>query len=153
MSRAKKKSPLEKLVEIQQNQTLPVKVTPKNRLAEPSTRVVTPIIEDEDETTLPIPILSPDDILQGKNFMVSNSSLVVNLSLNVGAEAVDKAFEKSAEMAKKLAAGAAAMLGTALILGNGQSKEPKLSHPKVALSPKVKVPKFKKVKVPKFKKG
>lgn len=144
MSRAnKKKSPLEKLVEIQQNQTLPVKVVPKNRLDEPSTRVVTPIVEDEET----LPVITPIDILQGKNFVVSNSSLVVNLNFNVDSKAVDKAFEKSAEVAKKIAAAGAAMLGTALIFGaNNKNKEASktISHPKVNLKPKVKVPKFKK---------
>lgn len=144
MSRiSKKKSPLEKLVEIQQNQTLPVKVIPKNRLDEPITRVVTPIIEDE---KLILPIITPADVLQGKNFVVSNSSLVVNLNLNVDSKAVDKAFEKSAEMAKKIAAAGAAMLGTALIFSanNKEASKLKISHPRVNLKPKVKVPKFKK---------
>lgn len=144
MSRiSKKKSPLEKLVEIQQNQTLPVKVIPKNRLDEPITRVVTPIIEDE---KLILPIITPADVLQGKNFVVSNSSLVVNLNLNVDSKAIDKAFEKSAEVAKKIAAAGAAMLGTALIFSanNKEASKLKISHPRVNLKPKVKVPKFKK---------
>lgn len=149
MSRlSKKKSPLEKLVEIQQNKNLPVKVTPKDRLSESNTRVITPTLVDEDPISqIPVGTTNPFD---AKSLAISNSSLVVNFNLNVDAEAMDKAIEKSAEMAKKIAAGAAAMLGTALIVGSAPAQEEKpatksrLSRPTVNLKPKVKVPKFKK---------
>jgi len=138
----KKKSPLERLVEIQKSQTLPIKMTPKNRLDTSNLRVVTPIVEDNKEASPcsydPVQLL--DDT---KNLAISNSSLVVNLNLNMDSKAVDKAFERSAEVAKRIAAAGAAMLGTALVFKPNEDKDTIFNKPKVNLKPRVKVPKFK----------
>lgn len=127
------KSPLEKLVEIQQAHLNAIKVSPKNRLQEKdSIKIVTPEIEDDlaflDEPT--------------ESLLISNSSLVLNFNFQIDSEAMDKAIEKSAQMAKSIAAAGAAMLGTALIFG---SKNKKINKVKIPLSPKTKVPQIKKI--------
>lgn len=126
------KSPLEKLVEIQQNKLLPTKIVPKDR--NKKARVITPIVEDT-----PTPIL---ESLMSDGIHVSNSSLVVSVNLNIDSDAMDKAIEKSAQIAKGVAAAGAAFLGTAFLLGGQNKVAP--GKVKVPLMPKIKVPRIKK---------
>lgn len=127
------KSPLEKLVEIQQSQCLPTKITPKDRHSK--NKVITPIVEDS------IPLDVPGDEFGGPGgLQINNSSLVVSVNLNIDSDVVDKAFERSAQFAKGVAAAGAAMLGTAFLFGQNKTAPGKV---KVPLMPKIKVPKIK----------
>ena len=133
------KSPLEKLVEIQQAHLNAIKISPKDRLVEKTiinAKVVTPEIEDTIE-------LDPLDELLTTGALISDSSVVLNFNFNIDSEAMDKAIEKSAQVAKKLAAAGAAMLGTALIFGGTSGK--KLNKVKIPVSPKTKVPQIRKI--------
>ena len=117
----KKISPLEVLVAAHA-ETPAVKVTPKPRFIEIEAM---PVIESLPDTSqMPLTI--------------TNSSLTFNLSMNIDGEAVDRAMEKSAEIAKNIAAMGAAFIGTAMLFG--QSK--KLGKIKVPLSPKTKLPRL-----------
>lgn len=126
------KSPLEKLVEIQQSQCLPTKITPKDRHTK--NRVITPIIEED------VPLDTPHIEGETGGLQINNSSLVVSVNLNIDSDVVDKAFEKSAQFAKGVAAAGAAMLGTAFLFGQNKTAPGKV---KVPLMPKIKVPKIK----------
>lgn len=131
MECSKKQSPLEMLVAFQQSQIPPTKAVPKDRFEKnDKDNVIIPLVEEEFFPTL--------DLLD-KNMIISNSSLVLNFNLNVDPKMIDKAVEKSKQVAKSLAAGAA-MIGTAFILGSDK-KFPKV---KIPLLPKTKVPKIKK---------
>jgi hypothetical protein len=136
-----KKSPLEKLVDFhRENCTLPVKVSPKNRLEErQNVKIITPIVEDAELPFDPAEI--PFDLRDPNNLVISNSSLTINFNLSVDSEAMDKAFEKSVEIAKKVAAAGAAVIGTAILFGGSNKKD--IKKVKIPLKPKVKVPKFK----------
>lgn len=130
MDESKKQSPLEMLVAFQQAKTFPTKATPKDRFEKTENdHIIIPLVEDYG---------SEIDSLD-KNLVITNSNLVLNFNLNVDSVTLDRALEKSKQVAKSIAAGAA-MLGTAFILG-GSKKFPKV---KIPLLPKVKVPKFKK---------
>lgn len=124
------KSPLEKLVEIQQAHQHAMKISPKDRLekSEIPVRVVTPSVED--------PVSSNESTI------ITNSSLVFNLNLSIDSETVDRAFEKSAQVAKSIAAAGAAMLGTALIFKGAGGK--KLDKIKIPLKPKTRIPPIRK---------
>jgi len=127
------KSPLEKLVEIQQSKSLPTKIVPKDR--NKTARVITPIVED----ALPLDVEIPSGEGAG-GLTITNSSLVVSVNLNIDSEAMDKALEKSAQIAKGVCAAGAAMLGTAFFLNNQPKTVP--DKIKVPLIPKIKVPKI-----------
>lgn len=119
----KKISPLEILVAAH-NEVPPVKVIPKNRFEEFE---AIPIIED-----LP---LSTDE---NQPVVISNSSFTFNLHMNVDNEMFEKALQKSAEVAKNIAAMGAAFLGTAMIFG----QQKKINKVKIPMNPKIKVPKL-----------
>lgn len=122
----KKKSPLERLVEAQQEQASLVK-------ADKSKKVLDTEVEPD----------SGISTNQGdQNLVISNSSLNVNFNLNVDSEAMDRAVQASSAMAKKIAAAGAAFLGTALIVGNNSNKKT-LDKVKIHLEPKTKIPDFK----------
>jgi len=123
---AEKQSPLKKLVSAHE-ESLPVKVVPKQR-------VITPIVEDGVVGITPVE--GNQDASQKNSMAIMNSSLTLNFNFNLDSKAMDKAVEQSARVAKGLAAGAMAMLGTAFIFG-GDKKG------------KVKIPRSKKVRVPK----
>ena len=130
------KSPLEKLVEIQQGKCLPTKIIPKDRHHK-TARVITPIIEE----SLPVDLESSEfDPTQSGGLSINNSSLVVSVNLNIDSDAMDKAIEKSAKIAKGVAAAGAAMLGTAFFLGNQPKTVP--GRIKIPLMPKIKAPKI-----------
>lgn len=133
------KSPLEKLVEIQQAHQSAMKLSPKDRLEapEPVVRIITPLVEDTSNE------LQEASHKVSDTMMISNSSLVFNLNLNIDSEVVDKAFEKSAKVAKSIAAAGAAMLGTALIFGSSAGK--KLDKVKIPVNPKPKIRPIKKI--------
>jgi hypothetical protein len=129
------KSPLEKLVEIQQSKCLPTKIIPKDRHNK-TARVITPIVEE----SLPVDLESSGFESAGGGLSINNSSLVVSVNLNIDSDVMDKAIEKSAKIAKGVAAAGAAMLGTAFFLGNQPKTVP--GRIKVPLMPKVKAPKI-----------
>lgn len=129
---SKKKSPLKKLVDAHEELNLPVKVTPTKR-------VVTQVDEVESVIQLDQPA-GPEGSLaiNDSGLAINNSSLTVNINLSLDQQAVDKAVERSAKIAKSIAAGAAAMIGTAFIF----SKDKSHHKVKLPLIPKVKVPKM-----------
>lgn len=131
----KEKSPLERLVEIQQSQSIPIKMQPKSKLKKKSEPIV-PLIESDTRFD---PFEKITEEVKSSKLAISNSSLVVNLNLNIDSDVMDKAIEESLKVAKKLAAAGAAVIGTAILLSN-ESKTPKKI--KIPLKPKIKVPKF-----------
>jgi hypothetical protein len=128
-----KKSPLERLSEVVQEQTLPVRVKPKSRFKE--SRIITPIIEEDPTEIKKLDLL---DNLSQEQIVIANSSLSLHFNFNVDDKAVDKMIEGSKQAIKGIAAAGAAMLGTALLLGNNKDRV------KMPINPKVKVPKIKK---------
>jgi len=137
MKKSAKKSPLERLVEVAEKQALPVKVKPKSRFPE---EAITPIIEDSSDqlpiidlpSGIPIPTM-PNSVV------IANSSLNLHLNFNVDDKSIDKIIKNSKQAIKGIAAAGAAMLGTAIFLGNSNKKVNKV---KIPLIPKVKVPKL-----------
>jgi len=123
----KKISPLEILVAAH-NDTPSVKVVPRNRLQEETS--VIPIIE-----SMPIDI---GDMGEGQPIVFANSNFTLNFHMNIDNTAVEKVMQKSAEVAKNIAAMGAAFLGTAILFG--QSK--KFGKVKIPLSPRTKFPKI-----------
>lgn len=117
----KKISPLEVLVAAH-NETPAVKVTPKSRFSEAPVA----FIEDVIDTSSDQPI------------SIANSNFTFNFHMNLDDSAVERAFEKSAEIAKNIATMGAAFLGTAMLFG--QSK--KFNKVKIPVAPKTKVPKL-----------
>lgn len=132
MERSKKQSPLEMLVAYQQAQTSPTKATPKNRFQKGEKNTIVPIVPIVED-----PILNTS--LTDKNLVISNSSLVLNFNVNIDPDLIDRALEKSKQMAKTVAAAGAAMLGTAFIFSD---KDKKPANIKVPLMPKIKIPKI-----------
>ena len=130
MKKPVKKSPLERLSDVVQEQTLPVKVEPKSRFKKD--KVITPIIEDAPET-----VLDPTTQKLGPGMIVTNSSLNLHFNFNVDDKAVDKMIKGSKQAIKGIAAAGAAMLGTAILLGTN-----KKDRVKMPLMPKVKAPKI-----------
>lgn len=119
----KKKTLLELIVDAHnKNKTSLVK--------EKEPKVLTPIIEELD-------IDSNQPQLSNK-LDISHSNLIVNFNLNIGSEAIDEALQKSMDMAKGIAAGAAAMIGTAIVMNNTKNRIEKI---KVPIPPKVKIQK------------
>jgi hypothetical protein len=133
MKEPAKKSPLERLSEVVQKQTLPVRVKPKSRFKE--SRVITPIIEEDPTEIKKLDLL---DNLSKEQIIITNSSLSLHFNFKVDDKAVDKMIEGSKQAIKGIAAAGAAMLGTAILLGNNKDRV------KMPLNPKVKVPKIKK---------
>lgn len=119
----KKVSPLEILVAAH-NEIPPVKVIPKNRF--------------EEITPLPIMESFPIDIEDSQPVVIANNSFTFNLNMNIDNETVDRALQKSAEVAKNIAAMGAAFLGTAMIFG----QQKKMSKVKIPISPKIKLPRI-----------
>ena len=136
MERSKKQSPLEMLVAYQQAQTSPTKATPKNRFQKGEKNTIVPIIPIVEDPVLNTAL---NTSLTDKNLVISNSSLVLNLNVNIDPDLIDRALEKSKQMAKTVAAAGAAMLGTAFIFSD---KEKKPANIKVPLMPKIKIPKI-----------
>lgn len=129
-----KKSPLERLSDVVQEQTLPVKVEPKNRFKK--AKALTPVVEDTPDSEL----LNIDQELGselGPGMVIANSSLNLHFNFNVDDKAVDKMIEGSKQALKGIAAAGAAMLGTAMLLGSNNKKVDKV---KIPLTPKIKLP-------------
>ncbi|RJR07548.1 hypothetical protein C4588_06495 [Candidatus Parcubacteria bacterium] len=120
----KRISPLEILVAAHAD--TPVKVVPKNRLGEVE-------VLDSFNTELETILNSGEQ----KPVFVSNN-WTINLNMNIDGEMFDKALQKSAEVAKQIAAIGAAMLGTAVVFG----KPKKINKVKIPLAPKTKLPKL-----------
>jgi len=120
---AEKQSPLKKLVSVHE-ENLPVRVVPKQR-------IIIPIVEDADLTPQ---ITENVDPYSGMSIV--NSSLTLNFNFNLDEKAVDRAVERSAKVAKGLAASAMAMLGTAFIFRDPGKRG------------KVRIPRSEKIKVP-----
>lgn len=138
MKKSDKKSPLEQLSDMVQEQTLPVKVEPKNRFKKE--KILTPVIENDQEPEL-LDVVSPEEFTAGHpGLVIANSSLNLSFNFNVDDKAVDKMIEGSKQAIKGIAAAGAAMLGTAFLLGNNK----KVGKVKIPLTPKVKLPKIKK---------
>ena len=139
MKKSIKKSPLERLSEVAQEQALPVKLKPKSRFQKDA---ITPIIEGG--TNTPVPVVDLLDLTSGlpnlpEGVVIANSSLNLHFNFNVDDKAMDKVIEGSKKAMKSIAAAGAAMLGTVIFL-RGNNK--KISKVKVPLSPKVKIPKI-----------
>lgn len=130
-----KKSPLERLVEAQEEQALPVKLKPKSRFADD---VITPVIEDGPEVTLLADLSNLPEMPFPEGIVIANSSLNLHFNFNVDDKAMDKVIENSKRAIKGIAAAGAAMLGTAIFLGNNK----KIGKIKVPLIPKIKLPKI-----------
>lgn len=115
----KKVSPLELLVAAHAADPLPpVKITPKNRFPSEIT-----LIEDFPESS-------------AQPVSVTNN-LTINVSMNFDKETLNQALQKSAEVAKNIAAVGAAFIGTAMMLGGKR-----LEKVKIPLTPKIKVPRI-----------
>jgi len=136
MERSKKQSPLEMLVAYQQAQNPPTKAIPKSRFQKGEKNIIVPIVEDQ------IPSLPVTTGTGDKNLVISNSSLVLNLNVNIDPTLIDRAIEKSKQVAKTVAAAGAAMLGTAFIFSDGEKRP---ANVKIPLLPKIKIPKIRKV--------
>lgn len=136
MERSKKQSPLEMLVAYQQAQASPTKATPKNRFQKGDKNVIVPIVPIVEDT-----IVETVGKLADKNLVISNSNLVLNFNVNIDPDLIDRALEKSKQVAKTVAAAGAAMLGTAFIFSD-KDKTP--ANVKIPLMPKIKIPKIRK---------
>lgn len=133
MKKSIKKSPLERLAEIAQEQALPVKLKPKSRFPK---EVITPIIEDT--AVINLLDLSSEFPTISERIVITNSSLNLHFNFNVDDKAVNKVLEGSKQALKGLAAAGAAMLGTVIFLGNK-----KMDKVKIPLLPKIKAPRIK----------
>jgi len=120
----KKISPLEILVAAH-NEIPPVKVIPKNRF-------------QDDIQILPIIESLPLDTGENSPIVITNSNLTLNFHMNIDSDVMERAMQKSAEVAKNIAAVGAAFLGTAMLLGQPK----RLSRVKIPLSPKTKLPRI-----------
>ena len=104
-------SPLQRLVDAHEGLSLPVKVVPTTRVVRP----VTPVTPEIVEAVVIDPVEPSTDAPSFSNF-------VVNISLSIDSKSMNSAMDKSAKIAKGIAASAAAMLGTAFILGGNQRR-------------------------------